>query len=322
MKITRDTEYRQHLLDTQRKHMGLGERRAGVHVSDLVMCVRKAWAERVAQHVPEISDQTVLTWLRGLSHEALLGDGVEQVRAGYCFPCQKNWPWTPQIAVTSRCPDCDDELLVGTIDWVTLEGINEPQATIEDFIPVEMKSTLKSSRKTIEDGDMLWFVDQIKSYMFMHGRDSGRICVLHVMGNYSRGNPDIKSEGPQAELRVYRLEWENEAERDAWGAELERSKGLLEGDTMPALDDVRSPRHSFICDYCVIGGQLPDGSVCDLYPWTPDGIRKGSRLASVLTLDDIARELDALKETAAQEILDEDAPHAESTTDDEASAAS
>lgn len=304
MIITRDTDYRQHLLDTQRSRMGLGERRSGVHVSDLVMCIRKAWAERVSDHILEVSDQTVLTWLRGLSHEALLTDGVEQVRSGFCFQCQTNYPYTPQLAESNSCPHCNDELLVGTIDWVTLEGIDDDAMTIDDFIPVEMKSTLKSSRKTLEDGDMQWFIDQIKSYMFMHGRDSGRICILHVMGDYSRGNPDIRSEGPQAELRVYRVSWENPQERADWGAELNASKQLVQGDELPPLD-ARSPRHSFICDYCIIGQRLPNGKECELYPWTADGIRKGSQLASVMSLEDIERELESLKRMAQKEIEDE-----------------
>lgn len=304
MLITRDTEYRQHLLDTQRSRMGMGQRRTGVHVSDLVMCVRKAWAERESKFILEVSDQTVLTWLRGLSHEALLTDGVEQVRAGYCFPCDKNYTYTPQLSATNRCPTCDDELLVGTIDWVTLEGIDEEARSIDDFIPVEMKSTLKSARKTLEEGDMAWFIDQIKSYMFMHGRHKGRVAILHVMGDYSRGNPDIKSEGPQAELRVYAVEWEDGAEKAAWGEELKLSKDSLEGNSLPPLD-LRSPRHDFICSYCEIGKRLPSGEQCELYPWTDDGIRKGSKLAQTVTLADIETMIAEL-ETKVEKLNNDD----------------
>jgi hypothetical protein len=246
------------------------------------MCARKAWAERVTEHVPQISDETILTWLRGLSHEALLTDGIEQVRSGYCFECQKNWPWSPEIATDQLCPDCHATLLTGTIDWVTLEDEpkfsdaeqehhqmhhgwrdgpmsdcptckfekKEPQV-IMDFTPVEMKSTLKSSRKSIEDGDMLWFVDQIKSYMFIHRRLKGRIAVLHVLGDYSRSDPNIRSDGPKADLRVYGVEWDSPEEMEAWGVELQISKAVVEEDTtMPPLD-LRSPRHDMICEYCV-----------------------------------------------------------------------
>ncbi len=307
MKITRDLEYRDHLLAEQKSKMGVGQRRSGVHVSDLVFCVRKAQQERVAQHVESVSDATVLTWLRGLSHEALLTDGIEQVRSGYCFQCQHNIAWSPQVADANRCPDCGDELLVGTIDWITLEGINEEAHTIDDFIPVEMKSTMKSSRKSLEEGDMQWFVDQIRSYMFMHGRHYGRIVILHVMGDYSRSNPDIKNDGPQADLRVYRIEWENDEEAIAWGEELERSKQDIQGQELPPLNE-RSPRHDFICEYCIIGAKLPaTGVACERYPWTPEGIRKGSKLdlgtGGSDALDDMLRELEAIKGAAAAEVL-------------------
>lgn len=292
MIITRDLDYRRHLLDSQRASMGIGSRREGVHVSDLIMCVRKAWAERTSQHIPEISDQTVLTWLRGLSHEALLTDGVDQVRAGYCFTCQVNYQWSPELAKTYLCPVCGDTLMVGTIDWVTTVGIDE-FGVVGEFIPVEMKSTLKSSRKTLEDGDMAWFMDQLKSYLYMHGEDTGRIAVLHVMGDYSRNSPDVRSDGPQAELRVYQIAWENDAERDAWGSELALSKTTYEGPVMPPLD-LRSPRHPMICEYCVIGELLPDGTQCLNFPWTPEGVRKGSKLAKKYTMDEIEAELGEL----------------------------
>lgn len=292
MKITRDTEYRKYLLDEQRSRMGVGTRREGVHVSDLIMCIRKAWAEKQSGLIEEIPDQTILTWLRGLSHEALLSDGIEQVRAGHCFQCQKTHTMTPQIAANNLCPDCGDTLLIGTIDWVTFEVDGQ---LVVDFVPVEMKSTLKSSNKTLEEGDMLWFVDQIKTYMWMHSRPAGRVCILHVMGDYSRTDPDVRSGGPQAELRVYGVEWEDAAERDAWGAELERSKALVEGTELPELDE-RSPRHSMICEYCVVGELLPDGSQCQLFPWDENGIRKGSKLAQRMTLAEMEEELNRMTE--------------------------
>ena len=298
MKITRDIAYRKHLLDSQRSRMGVGERREGIHVSDLVMCVRKSWAERIAKHIPTISDETILTWLRGLSHEALLTDGIDQVRSGYCFACQHNWPWTPEIADSGAiCPTCGETLLTGTIDWVFLEETEKTdegdEFVIDDYVPVEMKSTLKSSRKSFEDGDMLWFVDQIKSYMFMHNKESGRVAVLHVMGDYSRQDMNLRSEGPKADLRVYRVEWESEREKENWGTELQISKAVVEDPTdMPSLN-LRSPRHNMICEYCVIGEKLPNGQPCELFPWTPEGTRRGSALAKKYTMDEIESELGA-----------------------------
>lgn len=303
MKITRDTEYRKHLLDTQRERMGVGQRRAGVHVSDLVMCIRKAWAERVTEHVPEISDQTILTWLRGLSHEALLTDGIDQVRAGYCFRCRTRIDYTPEVGDTNKCPVCGDSLLVGTIDWVTLkdEDPEDGGRVLLDYVPVEMKSTLKSSRKSLEDGDMLWFVDQLKSYLFMHDRKAGRIAVLHIMGDYSRSDPNVRSDGPKAELRVYRIEWESKKEAEGWGIELDVSKQIVEGDELPVLDE-RSPRHPMICEFCIIGEKLPTtGEPCELFPWNEDGVRKGSKLAVKMSMSDMQSELERLEAAIADD---------------------
>ena len=101
--ITRDDEYRGVLIDRLKQQMGTGVRRSGVHVSDLVFCTRKAWAEKTMEYIGEVSERTLLTWLRGLSHEALVSEGVEQVRAGYCFTCQYNHPWDPRLNETHAC---------------------------------------------------------------------------------------------------------------------------------------------------------------------------------------------------------------------------
>jgi hypothetical protein len=290
--IERDEDYRRKLLDDQKSRMGIGIRRVGLHVSDLVFCARKAWAERVTEFAADVDDGTVLTFLRGLSHEGLLEESLNQVRSGYCFPCNTNYAIDARLAETQRCPACNDTLLVGTIDWVTLDPDNS------DYIPVEMKSTLKSSRKRLAQ-DMPWYIDQLMSYLYMHGRDEGRICILHVMGNYARGNQDERGGGPRAELIVYKVRWRSSYARQRWGEILYRRKLKVEGLNKPALDE-DSPVHDYICEYCVIGERLPDGTECERFPWVrqSDGryLKKGSKTLERSNIDDMLRELESIKE--------------------------
>lgn len=286
--ITRDPQYRQTLLEKLRQTMGVGTRRTGIHVSDLILCTRKAWAERVSEFTQNVSDQTILIWLRGLSHEELAADGIQQVRSGYCFPCSENWAlgdfYFDGDDPSPRCPRCQEVLLTGTIDWV-----------IDDGSPVEFKSTMKSSRKHVDEGEMAWFVDQVKSYMAMHGKQEGRIAVLHNMGDYSRADRDVRGDGPQAELVVYTVRWRSQHDPKNWLGRLAWRKARVEDDAVTPPLDENSPAHPFICEYCIVGEMLPDGSECEKWPWelAPSGqyVRKGSGKGQVIQLDDMLGEL-------------------------------
>jgi hypothetical protein len=291
--IRPDPEYRRRILTEQRTKMGVGVRRDGLHVSDLIFCSRKAWAERVMDFAENVPDETILLWVRGLSHEDLIADGIEQIRAGYCFQCVKVISWGPDIADRGgHCPHCDDTLMVGTIDWVMLESTDG--LALDDFKPVEMKSTLKSSRKTLDD--MPWYADQLKTYMAMHSRKKGNIAILHVMGDYSRDNPDIRGNGPKPELNVYEVEWRDPSASKNWLAEMRWRKSLVEGTEMPLLDS-RSPAYDYICDFCIIGEKLPNGQQCEKWPWQqqPSGVytRKGSKTMD-MSMDDMDAELQKL----------------------------
>lgn len=287
--IRPDPEYRARILAEQRSRMGSGQRREGIHVSDLVFCVRKAWAEKQLGFVEEVPDETILLWVRGLSHEDLLSNGPDQIRGGYCFRCHKMLPWDSRLQDNgAHCLDCGESLLVGTIDWVNFE------TDLTAFAPVEMKSTLKSARKTLDD--MPWYADQLKTYMALHGQALGRIAILHVMGDYARGNPDIRGNGPKPELKTYEITWRDPSAAKNWLAEMEERKEWLEGPDMPPLDS-RSPVHPYICDYCSVGESLPDGTTCARWPWVkqPSGVytRKGSKVVD-MNMDDMQKELEAL----------------------------
>jgi len=291
--IRPDPEYRQRILTEQKEKMGVGRRRDGIHVSDLIFCVRKAWAEKTANFIEDTPDETILLWVRGLSHEDLIANGPEQIRAAYCFECHRTWPWSPDIADRDgHCPDCYATMLVGTVDWVILESTDGEN--LDDFSPVEMKSTLKSSRKTVSD--MPWYADQLKTYMAIHGRTKGKLAVLHINGDYTHGDPDIRGNGPKPELHTYEIEWRDPSAGKNWLAEMQERKRSYEGATMPPLDS-RSPVYDYMCQFCAVGERLPDGNECEKWPWQKQmsGVytKKGSGKTD-MSMDTMQVELDKL----------------------------
>ena len=283
--VTVDGEYRKKLLDNQRMRMRSGVKREGTHVSDLITCVRKSWAERWSDYVQTPSDKTILTWMRGLSHEDLTSEIMNSVRVWYCFSCDE--VYSDRTKEDDTCDTCDESLMVGTMDWITMEGDEL------DYSPVEMKSTLKTARKGLID--MAWYADQVKTYMAMHKKDKGRIGVFHVLGDYRRDDPDVRSDGPDAQFIVYRLNWKDGSGRDEWLSIFLRRKNKLENpNQMPALDEDSPGRHPYICSFCDVGEKLLDGSECAKWPYrrlkSGQYVLKGSNKQDV-TIDEMMAEL-------------------------------
>jgi|FLYL01.1.fsa_nt_gi hypothetical protein len=256
--VTLAPKFRKKLLERFRKRLKIGERRSGIHVSDLLFCLRKAWAERVSNFASDVPDSTILDWLRGLSHEDLLAGDFQQVRAGYCFRCSTLHPWSAELERTQRCPECEDTLMIGTVDWCEFEG-DRP-------VLVEMKSTQYSSNRAVES--FPWYLDQLKTYLAIHGADYGYLVIFHVNGNYRNTN------GTRADLQAAEIRWNSEQERVGWLKEMQRRKMIVEGDELPPLGP-DSPIYDYQCKYCMIGEKLPDGSVCERWlqahpPSTPE----------------------------------------------------
>ncbi len=296
LNIVLDPEYREKLLDMQRQRMGSGKKREGTHVSDLIMCIRKSWVEKWTDYVFNPPDKTILTWMRGLSHENMMAETMQSVRVWYCFVCDAMTSNLEHEA--SRCTFCNETLMVGTIDWVTIEGEEL------DYSPVEMKSTMKSARKDLNQ--MAWYADQVKTYMAMHKKNKGRIGVLHVVGDYRRSDPDERSDGPDVQFFVYRLEWKNEeGARRIWLNQLWRRKTKLENpDKMPDLDEDSPGRHPFICNFCEVGEKLPNGEECEKFPYRKlqDGtyVIKESDKRDI-SIEDMLSELKSMSEEASND---------------------
>lgn len=217
MKIWEDTRYRRRLLVKLRERMSGS--RTGVHVSDLILCIRKSWLERNA-FTPQ--DRDLLVWLRGQSHENLLREEHPgPASLAYCLSCSELL--RPE---ETCCPSCGDTPIVGTVDW-TRKGM-----------PVEAKSTMKSSRADLYE--LAHYADQALTYALMRGKNEARVVVYHVNGNW-KGDTDPV-------LRVWRVQFDP-GEKEELRRTLLRRKAKFESDTMPPLDE-DSPVYSWICKYC------------------------------------------------------------------------
>lgn len=213
-KIVEDLDAYQRVVDELRTRLNVDQPREGIHVSELLFCVREAWALRRVDSAEgreallgETTDETMLVWAIGHSHEAILGQGRPNIKAG----------------------PLDD--IVGNIDWMADDGI------------WECKSTRASAKKSLED--IPHYTDQVAAYCYMMGQTEAHVSVLHLMGDYNRDGP------PKAILKVYKVTFAQKVLR-AWWEELLRRKALLLGLEAPPLESGASPSYEWKCGYCRI----------------------------------------------------------------------
>jgi len=191
--ITEDVETYNKVMSEMRERLHIDEPREGVHVSDLIYCLRKSWMLQRLDKEPEgrfaytgqTPDETVLVWMVGHSHEAIFGQSL------------------------ARGVPVESDGIVGTPDFW-------------DEALIEMKSTRMSAKKTPEE--MGHYVAQVASYCAMQGLKEGRLYVLHIMGDY--GHP------PNAKLRIWKLQFKPK-DLKAWWEELQRRRDIVLGKKMP-----------------------------------------------------------------------------------------
>ena len=219
MKIRESSRLRKKFLERLRSHQ---EAREGVHVSDLLYCVRQAWHSRNGTPPPE--DSALLLWLRGHSHQNLLsGKKNREVQVRWCAYCDV----IHDGHTVRSCSLCGSELLIGTKDWM-YRGV-----------PVEFKSTLKSSKSSLED--LPWYRDQAVFYAVMTGEDRAIVVVYHVYGSYGQR--------PEPELRVYEITEIDVVDRERIRLLARERMQRLLADTEPPLDE-HSPAYDWVCQYC------------------------------------------------------------------------
>ncbi|KKN82277.1 hypothetical protein LCGC14_0310900 [marine sediment metagenome] len=250
--IVHDDAYTTRLNEKIVDKYGPKDDRPGLHATDLIMCLRKAWAKK---HIPteqqtQVSEDTILTWSGGLIFEDLISTGEKQKQAAYCFHClQVSSVIQPEPV---NCPVCNHPWIIFTPDYIDEEIIHE------------VKQTRKSSRKGPENAP--WWIDQLRTYL-LFARRAGwtdtqvtRLVVNWLMGDYGSKKKGEIPRPPQSTLDAYLVIFNDGFEND-WELELQRRAQVVLGEDMPMLkgmgeefgSDGLSPQYDWECASCPVG---------------------------------------------------------------------
>jgi hypothetical protein len=157
-------------------------RAEGLHVSDLIYCLRKAWYRRNGYPEPERSVEDEAILLMGQGHHGLL-----QCQGEYERPVVINF-----VA----------ESVHGTVDLVLPDGM-----------PVEIKTTRYSSNKSLMD--LPHYVEQLASYAVALELRDGRLAIWHLNGDYRDNRQPVLRVWDLSLNPVECLMWLDELERRA-----------------------------------------------------------------------------------------------------------
>jgi len=188
-------------------------RRSGIHVTDLLYCLDKAYYRAVTpdEEIRPIEVQDALVLLMGAGHHGMI-EGME----GFIDEHKATWAG-----------------ITGSADMYSpTEG------------PVELKTTRAGSKKFDRDGLLKHaphYVEQLKAYCLMRGVAKGRIVVFHLMGNYSYPS--------RPEMRAYSVEF-TKTELAQLGRELRQRKNILEEAKQRGEPPMSGPRYGWECDRC------------------------------------------------------------------------
>ncbi len=196
------------------------ETRTGLHVSDLIVCLRQSVLMR--EYYPDWNVETLYMFT--------LGRAFEKIIFSMLLPES-----TQEYEVKQAIEGVDDPL-EGHIDFGT------------DTLDYECKTTWSKLPKTDDEVDQLfsknWYwEEQAGMYAVMRRRTACRFAVLHI--------PTF----PTPTLRIYRVEWTKQELAEIWHAAEQRArykqeqarKGLLPARTV----------HKWACERCPVEGVCP-----------------------------------------------------------------
>jgi len=190
-------------------------RAQGLHVSDLIYCLKKAWYRRngVAPDMGTDDDSEAESILAlGHGHHAVLQPPAGS-EMGFAFLLPSG------------------EQVFGTID------VYWPQSDLWQW-PTEIKSTRYSSNKDAVYGTP-HYLEQLASYLLAMRETRGQLLVWHLLGDYK--------EHRSPKLKAYDVFFE-QSEMDSWRLELERRADVVLSSQEP---DVFGENHyDWECKYC------------------------------------------------------------------------
>jgi hypothetical protein len=196
------------------------------HVTDLVYCLRKGWANRNGLPKPRLTESEQATMLVGEAHHVILQSlNINE-------EMQVEVPFTDL-----RIP------MQGTVDGkLPVVLYNDERAVLE------IKSTRSSSNKTPEE--LEHYTEQLASYCYANDLTLGILAILHILGDYKDHKP--------SRLKVWVIRFTKQ-ELEAWGRELKRRSAVVSGVVEPAIGD----HYTWECTYCGFskakGGYCPGG---------------------------------------------------------------
>lgn len=258
--IVPDDPYTESINQKVREKYGPREERNALHATDLIFCLRKAWAKkRIPADVQgQISDDTILTWGEGLMFEDLISTGERQKQAAYCFYCRTVNSVTRSVhggPEPDKCSICRNPWVLFTPDY------------IEGGIIHEVKQTRKSSRHGPEGAP--WWIDQLRTYLlfalragWVSGYDT-RLIVNYLMGDYGSRKKGQRPRPPQSSIDVSKIVFTPGFE-SYWEGELQRRVKILLDDEMPLLrgmgrehgKEPLSPMYDWECASCPVGDAI------------------------------------------------------------------
>jgi CRISPR/Cas system-associated exonuclease Cas4 (RecB family) len=142
-------------------HEARSPRAEGLHVSDLIYCLRKAWYRRAGVPAPDLHPDELQVLLLGHSQHVLLQCEGERER-----------PITLALG---------GETVHGTVDLL-----------LHGKLPVEIKTTRTSSKKAPQL-TAPHYLEQLAAYCLGLRNRSGRLAVWHLHGDYGQHRlPQLK----------------------------------------------------------------------------------------------------------------------------------
>ena len=151
MRIREDEELRKALIEDLRGRFGVRE---GIHLTDLIFCLRKAFFSKTRQEA--FTEERILLYTIGLGWQ----DKLPLPNPGQVFE--------------------EDGIKFSPDGWVEKE---------DGRIFIEVKST---RAKTRDPQEMKHWVDQLKGYCALGRAREGVLVALHLMGDYRNRKAELK----------------------------------------------------------------------------------------------------------------------------------
>ena len=107
--VSIDEEYTALLNSRVRERFGSTAPRTATHLSGLLFCLLKEWANlhltpEQLESIGELEDETLMTWTGGLQFEDLISEGTRQPAHVYCHKCKTVSSPPISIGPLIECP--------------------------------------------------------------------------------------------------------------------------------------------------------------------------------------------------------------------------